>query len=113
MNNVNNIKSGFGVYYSTLDSEEYYFIYEDLKFYFSSLYNLNRFKEKLSSYLYEENSKINNRYKVKIDLTIYLMLSLYQRIEKRGYKILKIGSNKEILKSKDFTIDMYALIKEV
>ena len=111
--NTNNIKSGFGVYYSTLDSEDYYFVFEDLKFYFSSLYNLNRFKEKLSSYLYEENSKINNRYKVKIDLTLYLMFALYQSIEKRGYKILRIGSNKEVIKSKDFIIDFYALIKEV
>ena len=108
-----NVKSGFGVYYSTLDSEDYYFVYEDLKFFFSSLYNLNRFKERLSSYLYEENQKINNKYKIKIDLTIYLMLALYKSIEKRGYKILKIGSDKEILKSKDFLLELSSYIKEV
>lgn len=89
-------KSYYGVYYNTKDSEEFYFVYEDLKFYFSSEVNLRRFKEKLSSYLYEENVKINNKYSIKIDLTLYLMFSLYKIVEKRGYKIIKIGNNEDI-----------------
>lgn len=100
----NDLKSPYGVYYNTLDSEDYYFVYEDLKFYFSSMYNLNRFKERLSKYIYEENQKIINRYKIKIDLTLYLILSLYKSIEKRGYKIIKVGSVDNLIKN-DFNIN--------
>ena len=98
------LKSSFGVYYNTLDSEDYYFIFEDLKIYFSSMYNLTRFKERLSHYIYEENQKIINKYKIRIDLTLYLILSLYKSIEKRGYKILRIGSNDNLVE-KEFKLE--------
>lgn len=93
---MKNIKTRNGVYLNTKDSVDYYFIYKDYKIFFSSIVYLNKFKEKISRYTYEENMKINNRYKIKIDLMDYLILSCYKSIEKRGYKIENIKT-KEVL----------------
>lgn len=98
-------KTRRGIYYDTKDSVDYFFVYNNLKFYFSSISNMNRFKDRVCKFTFEENSKIVNRYKINIDMVDYLIFSLYQSIEKRGYKIEKLDTREFIVNSK--TIDKY------
>ena len=85
---MKNYKSQRGVYFDTKDSEDFFFIYNNLKLYFSSDFNLERFKNKVSQFTFEENSKIFNKYKVNIEMIDYFVLVFYKQIEKRGFKIL-------------------------
>lgn len=78
--------------------------YDNYKFFFSSLFNKNRFDEKLKDYIEIEESKIKNKYQInKIKLDLFFALSLYTKIEKRGFKIVdnkrfKIYYKKEDIK---------------
>lgn len=108
---MKNYKSKRGVYYNTKDSEDYYFVFSKYKIYFSSLSNLNRFKTKVSRFIFEENSKIKNRYKVNIDLTEYFIFTLYNSIEKRGYKIFNIEEGNYVINSNEFNINFISYLK--
>ena len=77
-----------------LKNSSYIYNYNNLKFYFSSELYLKKFQENLSYYIFMETTKIINKYKVKINLNLYLAISFYQKIEKRGFYI-KYG-NEEI-----------------
>ena len=77
-----------------LKNSSYIYDYNNLKFYFSSKFYLKKFQENLSYYLFMETTKIINKYKVKINLNLFTAISLYQKIEKRGFYI-KYG-NEEI-----------------
>ena len=77
-----------------LKNSSYIYNYKNLKFYFSSELYLKKFQENLSYYIFMETTKIINKYKVKINLNLYLAISFYQKIEKRGFYI-KYG-NEEI-----------------
>lgn len=101
---MKNPKSARGLYYDTKDSNEYFFVYKNLKFYFSGEFNMRRFKEKVCRFTFEENSKIVNRYKINIDLVDYFVFSLYQNIEKRGYKIEDLEKKELIVNDKKILI---------
>jgi hypothetical protein len=105
-------KSARGIYFNTKDSEEYYFIYNDLKFYFSSEFNLRRFKDKVCGYTFQENEKFINKYKIKIELINYFIFALYQEIEKRGYKVKNIKNNNMLINDKKIDIAFVTTIKE-
>lgn len=101
-----------GVYISTSDSIDYFFVYKNLKFYFSSEFNMRRFKENLCRFTYEENSKIINKYKINIDLIDYLIFSYYESIEKRGYKIENLESGKLLVNGNKINLAFTSIIKE-
>lgn len=68
--------------------------YEEYEFYFSSAFYLRNFKEQLGSFLKVETLKLKNRYKIINSqfenlLKEVLLISLYKRIEKRGFRIYK------------------------
>lgn len=69
--------------------KETVFDYEiyDLCFHFSSLFNKNRFIQNVSSYVNIEGMKIINKYQLPIDLTKYLAIAFYKKIERRGFYI--------------------------
>ena len=73
--------------YNIIDESPFYFTLKGIEFYFSSEFNLRRFKERYKNYIKEENAKINHRYNINIELFYPLLLSLYKKIEKRGFKI--------------------------
>lgn len=104
-------KSIRGVYYNTKDSEDYFFMYAPFKFYFSSLSNLNRFKDKASNYIFKEEQLFFKKYGIKIDLTYYFLFKLYSVIEKRGYKIINIETGQTIVNSKTFDVEFVSLLK--
>lgn len=86
-----------------LKNSSYIYDYNNLKFYFSSELYLKKFQENLSYYLFMETTKIINKYKVKINLNLFLAISLYQKIEKRGFYIKYENEEIEIPK---FEVDL-------
>lgn len=70
-----------------LAKSNYYYKIGNFTFYFSSEFYLNKFKKEVNSFMDLENSKIIARYKINIDLKIYLAVALYKRIEKRGFLV--------------------------
>lgn len=75
------------IYYDINDSE-YYLIYDNLTFFFSSRLYLEKFKNRHLEYLKNENNKLNIRYKSNCCFDKLLLICLYKQIEKRGFKIL-------------------------
>ena len=75
-----------GIYYD-LNESVYYFQYKDLVFKFSSKFYLNKFVSMFSDYKTNETLKIGSKYNCKIFCDNILLLNLYKKIEKRGFKV--------------------------
>ena len=87
-----------------INKSEYYFRVNKLTLFFSSKFNKTRFKNGFIDYVNEETNKIKAKYKVDINLTNYLLLAYYKKIEKRGFKVLTYDDNDVIIElSKDHT----------
>lgn len=87
-----------------INKSEYYFRVNKLTFFFSSKFNKTRFENGFIDYVNEETNKIKAKYKVDINLTNYLLLAYYKKIEKRGFKVLTYDDNDVIIElSKDHT----------
>ena len=87
-----------------INKSEYYFKVNKLTFFFSSKFNKTRFENGFIDYVNEETNKIKAKYKVDINLTNYLLLAYYKKIEKRGFKVLTYDDNDDIIElSKDHT----------
>ena len=87
-----------------INKSEYYFKVNKLTFFFSSKFNKTRFENGFINYVNEETNKIKAKYKVNINLTNYLLLTYYKKIEKRGFKVLTYDDNDDIIElSKDHT----------
>ena len=87
-----------------INKSEYYFRVNKLTFFFSSKFNKTRFENGFIEYVSEETNKIKAKYKVDINLTNYLLLAYYKKIEKRGFKVLTYDDNDDIIElSKDHT----------
>lgn len=79
--------------YQDITKSDIVFEVDDIKFYFSSLFNRERFKRKYELYLNEEENKVMIKYKLPINMKKYLLLSLYHKIEIRGF-LIEIGDKK-------------------
>lgn len=87
-----------------INKSEYYFRVNKLTLFFSSKFNKTRFENGFIEYVNEETNKIKAKYKVDINLTNYLLLAYYKKIEKRGFKVLTYDDNDVIIElSKDHT----------
>lgn len=87
-----------------INKSEYYFKVNKLTLFFSSKFNKTRFENGFIAYVTEETNKIKAKYKVDINLTNYLLLAYYKKIEKRGFKVLTYDDNDVIIElSKDHT----------
>ena len=87
-----------------INKSEYYFRVNKLTLFFSSKFNKTRFENGFIDYVNEETNKIKAKYKVNINLTNYLLLTYYKKIEKRGFKVLTYDDNDDIIElSKDHT----------
>ena len=88
-----------------INKSEYYFMINNLTFFFSSQFNKNRFESGFIDYVNDETNKLKAKYKVNINLSDYLMVEYYKKIEKRGFKVLTYYDNDVIIElSKDHTI---------
>lgn len=79
-----------------IKESKYIFVVDALMLYFSSNFNKERFISNYNTYLDEESIKLENKYKVNIDLKRLLIVSFYKKIEKRGFYIVDINSRQEI-----------------
>lgn len=76
------------IIYHDINKSNYYFKYDNLTFYFSSLLYLNKFTKLYTSYIEEESIKLSNKFNMNINAKKFFLLSLYKSIEKRGFRVL-------------------------
>lgn len=82
-----------------INESEYYLKYKGLIFYFSSEFYKNKFTNEVNHYIENETLKIQVKYNININLDILFMLSLYKKIEKRGFRVFDEINSKEITPS--------------
>lgn len=82
-----------------LNESEYYFKYKGLVFYFSSEFYKKKFADEISSFIETETLKLQVKYNININFDILFMLSLYKKIEKRGFRVYDEENKKEITPS--------------
>lgn len=73
--------------YLDLNESTYSINYEGLTFYFSSTFNETRFLNNVDNFVKMESLKMTNRYNVKANWNLILLISYYKKIEKRGFRI--------------------------
>lgn len=88
--------------YQNIFESNYYYDYKSYRLYFSSLFNKTRFIDRIEAYIQDENIKNSNKYGVKIDLTNYLIIVLYKKLEKRGFRVYNLDN--ELISDKGFII---------
>lgn len=70
--------------------------YDEFRFYFSSQFNKKRFDNNIDTFIKVESARIYNKYRVQINLDLYLSIVFYKKIEKRGYRIEEILTGKKL-----------------
>lgn len=85
-----------------LRKTKYSYDFGEYIFYFSSKLYLKKFKEGVVTYLILETAKITNKYKIKINISNYLSVSFYKKIEKRGFRVIDRNSGMEIDEFNEF-----------
>ena len=86
-----------GVVYD-LKKSDYCTTFCGLQFYFSSQFYQGKFETKLKGYIESQKVKIGSMYKTQMSIDgidRFLAVSLYQQIEKRGFRVLN-DKNEEI-----------------
>ena len=86
-----------------LNESKYNFKFLGLVFYFSSVFYMEKFKKEVLTYLHVESIRLKNRYNINLLLNRCLAISLYKKIEKRGFRIVDEHTKKEIEENEIFT----------
>lgn len=89
------------VYYDLTESVEYVDLL-NMRFFFSSSFNKDRFIRGYESFIKEEEDKIIAKYGVLISIRAYLLTAYYIRIEKRGFYVKRFST---LTNSYDIIID--------
>ena len=92
-----------GKIYYDLTESTYRLDYKRFTFYFSSKFYIDKFKKELDNFVNIEDKKIYSKYRVMLECSEYLALSLYKKIEKRGFRVNFIGN--EIKENESFSIN--------
>lgn len=95
------MKSKRGVYLDIYESD-YFYDLDGIRYYFSSQLYLNKFKDNVINYVNENSIKLKLRYKINLNFDLFFTLSYYKKVEKRGFRVVDISSEKTI--SKDIII---------
>lgn len=96
----------------SIDDNKYVFEYDNMLFYFSSLLYLKKFQKLHNEYLKNETLKLKNKYNCVIVCDEMILLNLYKKIEKRGFKVYY---NDHLLKENyyiNLVIDDFSLVKQ-
>lgn len=91
------MKTKRGVYQDISESD-YYYDLDGVRYYFSSEFNLNRYKERVNDYVNNEIIKLKYRFRVNCSFDLYFQLAYYKKIEKRGYRVVELSTNRAITK---------------
>mgnify|MGYP003295613509 CR=1 FL=1 len=87
--------------YNDIEESDYKFEYNKLIFYFSSIYLLEKFERNYIKFLKDETDKLKVKFKCKIESDEMIMLLLYKKIEKRGFRVYY----KDLRLKEKYTID--------
>lgn len=77
--------------FKDLDESIYFFKYNKLYFYFSSKLYLEKYIKSYIQFLKDETMKMKIKYKCNIVADEMILLLLYKKIEKRGFKVTYNG----------------------
>lgn len=91
------MKSKRGVYLDIFESD-YYYDLDGVRYYFSSQLYLNKFKDNVINYVNENSIKLKLRYKINLNFDLFLTLSYYRKVEKRGFRVVELSSERKITK---------------
>lgn len=80
--------------YNDINESDYTFKYDDLIFYFSSKFYKEKFIRQHIDYVRDETIKLQVKFKCNIYCDEMILLLLYKKIEKRGFKVTY--KNKEL-----------------
>lgn len=97
------MQSARGVFYDLKDSN-YIYLGGNVAFYFSSNLYLKKFTLKLDEFIKNEKMKFLVNYKININADLLFMITLYRKIEKRGFKVIYNG--KELEDKLTFKLDL-------
>ena len=92
------MKTENGVYLDLAESE-YKVKKLGLTFFFSSKFYMEKFQKEVEIYTHNEMLKLYNKYRVSSNFKIYLTISFYKKIEKRGFRIYDNIRNQELNKN--------------
>lgn len=79
-----------------LPKSEYTYSINGYTFYFSSEFYLKNYKNNVRLFTEIEGAKIKSKYKVFIDLDLYLNFVYYKKIEKRGFYVINKKTKEEV-----------------
>ena len=74
--------------YKDINESNYIFEYNKLMFYFSSLFYKEKFIKENIDFIRDESMKLKIKFKCSIYCDEMILLLLYKKIEKRGFKVL-------------------------
>lgn len=80
------MKTSRGIYLN-LDDSIYHYEYKNLKFYFSSKFNLKRFSEKVDEFVKKETYNLQIKFQNPVYIEEFLAIVFYRKIERRGFRI--------------------------
>lgn len=86
-----------GKVYLKLNESDITCVKSGLLFYFSSELYRNKFEKNVEEFIENEKLKIQVRYKINNDFTIYFLLSYYKKCEKRGFRIYDMVNKKPVV----------------
>lgn len=74
--------------YNDINESDYTFKYNKLTFYFSSNFYKEKFIKEHVNFIHDETMKLKVKFKCNIYCDEMILLLLYKKIEKRGFKVL-------------------------
>lgn len=80
-------KSNKNIYYDLSKSPFTYAYSNNLTFYFSSALNITKFTERLKDFTETMDNAFKARYHINFDSSLLSAITLYQKIEKRGFRL--------------------------
>lgn len=95
-----------------LSKSPYSFSFNDLKFIFSSEFYLCKFINDYQYYIDRETLKINYKYNTDVKADEVILIDLYKKIEKRGFKVYYKDKELKSNSTSLFIIDYDNSIKE-
>ena len=87
--------------YLDLKESDYCLKIKGLSFFFSSEFYKKKFLNTYEKFIKNETLKFVLKYNIKINLDIYFLITLYDKIEKRGFRV-QDETGKEISRKLEF-----------
>lgn len=79
-----------------VNESDIFYRFQNFKFYFSSKATRERYIRKLNSFIETESSKFINKFNVSIEFDLLFAFILYNKTEKRGFKVEKYSDRNKL-----------------